>query len=85
MLRTGQSLLATALIHLNLGREWRRPPQPAYTVDYATDVQILRRFFDSPSTLCPFCVHLMALAGKERGKDVGQWFGPIEKRRKQIV
>lgn len=76
MLRTGQSLLATALIHLHLGRDWRRPPHPVYTADYATYVQILTWFFDSPSTLSPFSVHRMALAGKELGKDVGQWFGP---------
>ncbi|KAN0133892.1 Peptidase family C54 domain containing protein [Lactarius tabidus] len=76
MLRTGQSLLATALIHLHLGREWRRPPHPVYTTDYATYVQILTWFFDSPSVLCPFSVHRMALAGKELGKDVGQLFGP---------
>ncbi|KAH9980532.1 hypothetical protein BJV74DRAFT_101947 [Russula compacta] len=76
MLRTGQSLLATALIHLHLGREWRRPPHPVYTADYATYVQILTWFLDSPSSLCPFSVHRMALAGKELGKDVGQWFGP---------
>ncbi|KAH9020204.1 hypothetical protein EDB85DRAFT_532534 [Lactarius pseudohatsudake] len=76
MLRTGQTLLATALVHLHLGRDWRRPPHPVYTADYATYVQILTWFFDSPSTLCPFSVHRMALAGKELGKDVGQWFGP---------
>ncbi|KAI0294162.1 hypothetical protein BC826DRAFT_352534 [Russula brevipes] len=76
MLRTGQSLLATALIHLHLGRDWRRPPHPVYTADYATYVQILTWFLDSPSSLCPFSVHRMALAGKELGKDVGQWFGP---------
>jgi hypothetical protein len=57
-------------------KDWRRPPHPVYTADYATYVQILTWFFDSPSTLCPFSVHRMALAGKELGKDVGQWFGP---------
>ena len=92
MLRTGQSLLATALIHLRLGRgtspfcspsssfdlliDWRRPPHPVATADYATYVQILTWFFDSPSPLCPFSVHRMALAGKDLGKDLGQWFGP---------
>jgi hypothetical protein len=47
-----------------------------YTADYSTYVQILTWFFDSPSPLSPFSVHRMALAGKELGKDVGQWFGP---------
>ncbi|KAG8972175.1 Cysteine protease atg4 [Tulasnella sp. 425] len=64
MVRTGQSLLATALVHLHLGR------------DYATYVKIITWFLDSPSTLCPFGVHRMVLAGKELGTDVGCWFGP---------
>ncbi|KXN92687.1 Cysteine protease ATG4 [Leucoagaricus sp. SymC.cos] len=76
MLRTGQSLLANALIHAHLGRDWRRPPYPVYTADYATYVQILTWFFDTPSPEAPFSVHRMALAGKEAGTDVGQWFGP---------
>ncbi|KAF9443163.1 hypothetical protein P691DRAFT_764542 [Macrolepiota fuliginosa MF-IS2] len=76
MLRTGQSLLANALIHAHLGRDWRRPPYPVYTADYATYVQILTWFFDTPSPEAPFSVHRMALAGKELGTDVGQWFGP---------
>ncbi|PFH45372.1 hypothetical protein AMATHDRAFT_9389 [Amanita thiersii Skay4041] len=76
MLRTGQSLLANTLIHLHLGRDWRRPPYPVYTADYATYVQILTWFLDTPSPEAPFSVHRMALAGKELGKDVGQWFGP---------
>ncbi|KAI0770923.1 peptidase family C54-domain-containing protein [Trametes elegans] len=76
MLRTGQSLLANALLHIHLGRDWRRPPHPVYTADYATYVQIITWFLDSPSPLCPFSVHRMALVGKDLGKDVGQWFGP---------
>ncbi|KAH7921416.1 hypothetical protein BV22DRAFT_1198205 [Leucogyrophana mollusca] len=76
MLRTGQSLLANALLHLHLGREWRRPPLPVHTADYATYVQIITWFLDSPLPQAPFSVHRMALAGKELGKDVGQWFGP---------
>lgn len=95
MLRTGQSLLANALIHLHLSRgkwacvgrklkylrrsfypDWRRPSYPTMTHEYATYVRILSWFLDSPSPLCPFGVHRMALAGKDLGKDVGCWFGP---------
>ncbi|KAG5651052.1 hypothetical protein H0H81_010067 [Sphagnurus paluster] len=76
MLRTGQSLLANALIHLHLGRDWRRPPHAVHTADYATYVQIVTWFFDTPTPEAPFSVHRMALAGKELGTDVGQWFGP---------
>ena len=94
MLRTGQSLLANALIHMHLGRgrfpfllryihsfitviiDWRRPPYPVHTADYATYVQILTWFLDTPTQEAPFSVHRMALAGKELGTDVGQWFGP---------
>lgn len=47
-----------------------------YTADYATYVQIITWFLDTPSPLCPFSVHRMALVGKDLGKDVGQWFGP---------
>ncbi|KAG8896174.1 Cysteine protease atg4 [Tulasnella sp. 403] len=76
MIRTGQSLLANALIHLHLGRDWRKPPTPTMTNDYATYVKILTWFLDSPSTLCPFSVHRMVLAGKDLGTEVGCWFGP---------
>ncbi|KAI0697475.1 hypothetical protein BC835DRAFT_1413706 [Cytidiella melzeri] len=74
MLRTGQSLLANALLHAHLGRDWRKPPYPVYTSDYATYVQIITWFLDEPT--CPFSVHRMALVGKELGTKVGQWFGP---------
>jgi hypothetical protein len=56
--------------------EWRKPPHPVYTADYATYVHIITWFLDDPSSLCPFSVHRMALVGKQLGVKVGQWFGP---------
>ncbi|BEJ01420.1 hypothetical protein CcaverHIS631_0601020 [Cutaneotrichosporon cavernicola] len=87
MLRTGQSMLANALIHVHLGRGWRLPQErpklhPETPLElaeleaYATHVRILSWFLDDPSPLCPFSVHRMAMIGKELGKEVGQWFGP---------
>lgn len=64
------------LVIITCALDWRRPPYPIYTADYATYVQILTWFFDTPSPEAPFSVHRMALAGKELGTDVGQWFGP---------
>ncbi len=56
--------------------DWRRPPHPVATPEYAAYVQILTWFIDTPAPHAPFSVHRMALAGKELGTDVGQWFGP---------
>ncbi|KAF8269981.1 hypothetical protein EI94DRAFT_1572650, partial [Lactarius quietus] len=65
--RTGESLLATALIHQHIGQDWQRPPCIAQI--YTTYFQILTSFFDSP---CPF-----SCAGwKGTLKDVERWFGP---------
>ncbi|KAF9269781.1 hypothetical protein L218DRAFT_1072559 [Marasmius fiardii PR-910] len=76
MLRTGQSLLANALVFMWLGREWRLPEPVIRNESYAKYVQIVTWFLDTPSPEAPFSVHRMALAGKDLGKDVGQWFGP---------
>ena len=56
--------------------DWRRPTYPVHTADYDTYVQILTWFLDTPVPEAPFSVHRMALAGKDLGTDVGQWFGP---------
>src|SRR5258708_17742689 len=72
--------------------DWRRPPCPIHTADYATYVQILTWFFDTPSPEAPFSVHRMALAenpfSEHHGTlcrrvtyvpisdQMGQWTGP---------
>ncbi|KAJ7880280.1 hypothetical protein B0H14DRAFT_2707212 [Mycena olivaceomarginata] len=122
MLRTGQSLLANALLTIHVGRDWRRPPAPPATrssfflptpnsspksthrrkhsvpssppfspttttnssssmpyedrARHAAYVRLLTWFFDTPAPEAPFSVHRMALAGKDLGTEVGQWFGP---------
>ncbi|KAL1714431.1 peptidase family C54-domain-containing protein [Schizophyllum commune] len=65
MLRTGQSLLANALVVAWMGRG-----------ALALYIHLISLFLDSPSPSAPFSVHRMALAGRALGKDVGQWFGP---------
>jgi cysteine protease ATG4 len=52
--------------------DWRRPPYPVHTVDYATYVQILTWVFDAPLPEALFSVHRIALAGKELETDIGQ-------------
>ncbi|KAH9810143.1 hypothetical protein DFH28DRAFT_500928 [Melampsora americana] len=81
MLRTGQSLLANAILVAHLGREWRRPissltdpsssvvPDPVYA-------RLMSWFVDCSSPLAPFSVHRFASKGKELGKEIGEWFGP---------
>ena len=59
-----------------LKTDWRRPPHPLQTADYALYIQILTWFLDSLSPLASFSVHHMALTGKDLGTDVGYWFGP---------
>ncbi|KAF7356818.1 Cysteine protease [Mycena venus] len=103
MLRTGQSLLANALLTIHIGRDWRRPPGPPVTrssfflpTPNSSPKNTHRRKHSVPSSP-PFspttttnssasmsnedrarhaAVHRMALAGKDLGTEVGQWFGP---------
>ena len=91
MIRSGQSLLANALIMLHLGREWRRPgthtsrttspppsteqPSEASSSSTSTEASILSLFADSPSA--PFSLHRFVQHGATScGKHPGQWFGP---------
>jgi cysteine protease ATG4 len=71
MIRSGQSLLANALVILQLGRDWRRrrdePTNP--------EKSIVSLFADDPKA--PFSIHRFVQHGATAcGKHPGQWFGP---------
>ncbi|KAJ7171540.1 cysteine protease required for autophagy [Mycena filopes] len=77
MLRTGQSLLATALGRVGEPSLQPTPPAPFPPNSpsaHALHARMISWFLDAPAA--PFGVHRMALAGKAAGKDVGMWFGP---------
>ncbi|KIX01082.1 uncharacterized protein Z518_10148 [Rhinocladiella mackenziei CBS 650.93] len=79
MIRSGQSLLANALIMLHLGRDWRRSHHvtTSTSTDQSTrsEAEILSLFADSPDA--PFSIHRFVQHGASAcGKHPGQWFGP---------
>jgi len=69
MIRSGQSLLANALVLTRLGRDWRIGERPD------EERQLLSLFADDPKA--PFSVHKFVEHGASAcGKHPGEWFGP---------
>ncbi|KAI9787657.1 MAG: Cysteine protease atg4 [Geoglossum umbratile] len=69
MIRSGQSLLANALLVLQLGREWRRGTRQD------EERRLLSLFADDPRA--PFSIHKFVEHGATAcGKHPGEWFGP---------
>jgi cysteine protease ATG4 len=69
MIRSGQSLLANAILLLRLGRDWRRGQKPD------EEKQIVSLFADDPQA--PFSIHRFVEHGATAcGKHPGEWFGP---------
>ncbi|KAL1958479.1 hypothetical protein VTO42DRAFT_4343 [Malbranchea cinnamomea] len=69
MIRSGQSLLATALSFLTLGRDWRRGTK------VKEESKLLSLFADDPRA--PFSIHRFVQHGAVScGKYPGEWFGP---------
>ncbi|XP_011310577.1 cysteine protease ATG4D isoform X3 [Fopius arisanus] len=81
MLRSGQMMLAQALVCHFLGRAWRwRPDQPIRTDQQFTDESkhrmIIKWFGDQPATQSPFSIHSLVSLGASTGKRAGDWYGP---------
>ncbi|KAK0750392.1 hypothetical protein B0T18DRAFT_389812 [Schizothecium vesticola] len=69
MIRSGQSLLANAILIARLGREWRRATDPN------VETEILALFADDPRA--PYSLHNFVSHGAVAcGKYPGEWFGP---------
>ena len=70
MIRSGQSLLANALVMLQMGRDWRRNGSSS-----REESTIVALFADDPKA--PFSLHRFVQHGATAcGTHPGQWFGP---------
>lgn len=78
MLRSGQMLLAQALLCHFLGRSWRWDPDSQLHTTHEDLVhrKIVRWFGDTPSKNSPFSIHTLVTIGLDAGKKAGDWYGP---------
>lgn len=81
MLRSGQMMLAQALVCHFLGREWRW--RPGESIDSAQQFHedsyhrmIIKWFGDQPAPLSPLSIHALVSLGIASGKKAGDWYGP---------
>lgn len=71
MIRTGQTMLGNALLHLHVDRDWRYDP----SITCAKHDEIVSWFADTPSR--PFSIHNIVEQGRVLSqKKAGEWFGP---------
>jgi len=72
MLRVGQMLLASCLMDIHLGRDWKWNSESWDEQNYRN---ILKKFQDKKSA--PYSIHQISLMGESvEKKPVGTWFGP---------
>lgn len=77
MLRSGQMMLAQALLCHFLGRSWRFDPDTQLHSTHEDNIhrKIVRWFGDSSSKNSPFSIHTLVNLGMESGKKPGDWYG----------
>ncbi|KAF7280187.1 hypothetical protein GWI33_006313 [Rhynchophorus ferrugineus] len=73
MIRSGQMLIAQALVIHFLGRDWRWNPDKR-ELNYHQ--KIIKWFGDKPSINSPLSLHSLVRIGEGLGKKAGDWYGP---------
>lgn len=73
MLRSGQMLIAQALVVHFLGREWMWNKEKK---DDSLHRQIIRYFGDSLHRDSPFSLQTLVAIGRKSGRNPGDWYGP---------
>nr|CAD7588644.1 unnamed protein product [Timema genevievae] len=81
MLRSGQMLLAQALVCHYLGRDWRwnedqLPNSSKLFKEDCSHRKIIKWFGDNPSPNSPLSIHMLVSLGEASGKRPGDWYGP---------
>ncbi|XP_071055196.1 cysteine protease ATG4C [Onthophagus taurus] len=81
MLRSGQMMLAQALICHILGRSWRwnselEPLTRELVIENVNHRKIIKWFGDKKSRNSPFSIHELVRFGESSGKKAGDWYGP---------
>jgi len=74
MIRSGQMLIAQALILHFLGRDWRWNPDQRETSLHHR--KIIKWFGDKPSRNSPLSLHTLVRIAEGLGKKAGDWYGP---------